>query len=170
MESSDLQRLIISYKNEKSTTRILPYIENTINNLSILIKKQTEYINSFKQYSLLKSIYEQELERVKYFLKEYLLTRIKKIENNLFIEREHLSSHELVYLDGLIELYKCRDIYIEPPSQLPTNEECVGFVVKKSIGEILIDGHPVNMEKGDFFVAAIDDVIHLLYNNDIELI
>jgi GINS complex subunit 4 len=166
-EESIVERLIRIYKNEKNTMTLLPYDKDVTDTLKHIIPKQIEYMSRIKSNTVIKFVYEQDLERVKYFMKEYLKARLSKIESNFFVRRDHLSQEEAAFLDKIIEIYKKRGIYHESSIN---SKECVGFIVLCDRKMVQIDGNLIEIHKGDFFVAALADVIDLLYSGEIALI
>lgn len=162
-----LNDLISSYQNEKCTESLLPYNQTCVDHFLNLIAEQVKLIDLLET-SVVKNIYELEVERVKYFIKEYIQTRLKKLHSNLYLDRSLLSKGELQLYKNYIEVLKERDIYVEEvPGQ--KGNEFVGFYCLVDINSIKIDGDVLEMFKGDFFIAPLYDVIELLKRNEIIL-
>ncbi|ADM11934.1 uncharacterized protein Eint_071750 [Encephalitozoon intestinalis ATCC 50506] len=167
MRSPTLNDLILAYQNEKSAKRLLPYASQVMNYFLDAVSRRTEGMKSLDK-SILKNIYELELERIKFFAKEYVKVRLKKLVTNLYEDRSFLSPREAVFYEKYISLLKKRDIYVTEKKFYQTHE-FVGFYCCADIHGIVIDGEMVEMFKGDFFVAPLDDVMDLLKKNEIIL-
>lgn len=159
--------LIAAYQNEKCTDALLPYASAPVEHFLGLIPKQTEFVSSLEA-SATKNVYELELERIKYFIKEYIQTRLKKLASDLYIDHSLLSERELVYYKRHIGLLKERDIYVERQERR-RSREFVGFHCLVDINSIEIDGNVLEVFRGDLFVAPLDDVMELLKRNEIVL-
>lgn len=161
-----LNNLISAYQNEKCTETLLPYA-STVDYFVSLIPRHVQFIDTLEN-PVIRNIHELEVERVKYFIKEYIQTRLRKLNFDLYIDRSLLSKRELVFYEKYINLVKKRDIYVEERG-MPKKNEFVGFYCLVDINSIKIDGSVLEMFKGDFFVAPLDDVAELLRNNEIIL-
>ncbi|ELQ76138.1 putative alpha-helical protein, potentially involved in replication/repair, partial [Trachipleistophora hominis] len=126
-------------------------------------------VSTLKEHKLLKSLYEQELERVKYILTDYLRVRLIKLQNNFYVNTEYLSEYEKVFYQKLVEKFKEYDIFTEQNEEY-VDFECVGFIALVDIGKVIIDGNSVDVLAGDFFVAQLADVKHLLLDRKIMLV
>lgn len=162
-----VESLIRAYRNEKCTKEILPYERRVMDFLGKNLPKQIEYAALLRKTSALKGIYEQEIERVKYFMKEYIIARMKKISQNFNVDDSMLSSSEIVYRNAMYSIYQQEDIFV--PCKWK-NSEFVGFVSVIDNNHIVLDGNPVEMREGDFFVGQIRDVIEMLYRHSIYLV
>lgn len=162
-----LSDLVTAYQNEKCTKTLLPYASALVDHFLSLVHRQTEFINSLEM-SLIRNIYELEVERVKYFVKEYIQTRLRKINSNLYVDHSLLSEGELVFYKKYIGLLKEEDIYIEEQRK-EKGCEFVGFYCLGGINGVKIDGNVLEVFEGDFLVAPLDDVLELLKNNEIVL-
>lgn len=78
-----------------------------------------------------------------------------------------LSSSEIVYRNAMYSIYQQEDIFV--PCKWK-NSEFVGFVSVIDNNHIVLDGNPVEMREGDFFVGQIRDVIEMLYRHSIYLV
>lgn len=162
-----VESLIRAYRNEKCTKEILPYEKRVMAFLEKNLPKQIEYAASIKKKPALKGIYEQEIERVKYFMKEYIITRMKKISQNLNVDETMLSSFEIEYRNAMYSIYKQEDVFV-PCKWI--NNEFVGFVSIVDNNHVVLDGNPVEMRQGDFFVGQLRDAIEMLYKHSIYLV
>lgn len=158
--------LITQYQNEKNTEEILPYSSEIVDFYEKAIPSLTSHMNSLTN-TIVKSIIEQELERVKYFLKEYLMIRAKKIFLRMKIKTEFLSEKENLFHQKMVDLYKNEGIFVDEKS---VSSEVVGFISNISNKNILLDNKEVELKEGDFYIANIQDVLELLYNNEINLV
>ncbi|RVD93092.1 Sld5 domain protein [Tubulinosema ratisbonensis] len=161
-----IELLITHYQNEKNTEEILPYNQEIIDFYQKTIPILTNHMISLTN-PIVKSIIEQELERTKYFLKNYLLTRLKKISLKMKINLEFLSEAEKIFYEKMINFYKEEDIFVDEESVC---DEIVGFISNVSNKRVMLDGKPVELKQGDFFICNVKDVIELVYENEINLI
>lgn len=169
MTFSHIDQFINDYRNEKNTRKLLPYREETVSHLRELIKSQEEYVGSLREHKLLKALYEQELERIKYVLTDYLKIRLMKLQKDFYVDSEYLSEYERVFYQKLVEKFKEYDVFVEQKEEY-NDYECVGFIALVDIGNIVIDGNRVDVLAGDFFVAQLADVKHLLLDRKIMLV
>lgn len=167
MSSPTLTDLILAYQNEKSTRRLLPYASRPVDHFLAIVSKRTESIGKLDR-SVVKNIYELEAERVKFLLKEYIQTRLRKISADLYVDKTLLSGRESIFYESYLGLLKERDVYVEKQRLNKTNE-FVGFYCLVDVYGVMIDGEPLEMLKGDFFVAPLDDVADLVKKNEIVL-
>jgi hypothetical protein len=159
--------LVRCYRNEKSTNEILPYEEELMTYLKKNLPKQISYMESVKNLPVFKLIYEQEIERIKYFMNGYLIRRMEKINSNFQIKKEFLSEYELEYYRKLIEIYKKEDVYIEENFK---NEEFVGIISNVDRKQVVVDGRAIELQNGEFLIVPLNDVIDLVYNNEVSLV
>lgn len=159
--------LVRSYQNEKSTKETLPYEEDLMEYLKTNLPKQISYAQSIKQPSIFKFIYEQEIERLKYFMNGYLITRMEKMNENHQINKDFLSKYELEYYEKIIGIYKREDVFIEDSWQ---NNEFVGIISNVDGKQILVDGESLELQAGEFLIVPLKDIIDLVYSNDVFLI
>ncbi|TBU00689.1 hypothetical protein CWI38_1287p0010 [Hamiltosporidium tvaerminnensis] len=162
-----LNELIIIYRNEKNIKTLLPYQTSIIETIYSLIQSQQTYLNALKKNQIIKNIIEQELDTAKYFLKEYLKIRIKKLQIYFLTSKDLLSSKEIIFQEKIVNLYKEKNIYVESEYK---NTEYVGFICLKDIKQIFLDKNPVEIKNDDFFVAPLEEVYEYLYNNDIMIV
>ncbi|KAG5859266.1 GINS Sld5 subunit domain-containing protein [Encephalitozoon hellem] len=167
MPSPTLNDLILAYRNEKAAKRLLPYASRPVEYFLDAISRRIEEVKSLGK-TIARNIYELELERVKFFIKEYIQVRLKKLSTNLYLDKSLLSEREVSFYDKYIDLLKGRDIYIAE-QKFPKRNEFVGFYCCSDINGVMIDGELLEMFKGDFFVAPLDDVMDLLRRNEIIL-
>jgi GINS complex subunit 4 len=160
----DLEQLIQAYTNEKATKKLLLYDE-IVDRFNFILKS-TE-LNAENNTNLLTTLEEIELERIKYFVKEYILTRLEKIRNNIFLDERLMSIGERRFFEKYKEILTNTSIYANKPSK---EYEIVGFIVRKAVDNVIIDGQMVKLSPGDFFVANYDDIIDHLNDGSIVLV
>ncbi|EPR79242.1 Sld5 domain protein [Spraguea lophii 42_110] len=164
-----IEELIHAYRNENSTFIILQYKNNIISNILDMITVQKDYVKTLDNFPVIKAICEQELERVKYFISQYLKLRIKKIQSyhsNIIIE--NLSDKEKEFYYRIIQLYKEIDVY---HTNIEEEGDIVGFIAVENLGYVVLDGNDaVQIQRGDFFIADIKDVYSFLDNGEIILL
>lgn len=161
MEAFD--RLIIAYTNEKSTARLLPYCPVADEFSDILAKTQISPTDP----PVLKALREIEMERIKYFVKEYVLVRLAKLNSNVFLADNLMSGREVAYYRKYIAMLGRNDILADKESR---SFEYVGFYCIRDLGSVKIDGEVVEVFEGDFFVASIDDIIEYLIQGHVILV
>lgn len=159
-----LEKLIVLYCNEKATKTLLPYnnLVDQFNN-KILLKSSTESIHRIKSM-----IEEIESERIKYFIKEYILCRFDKITKNLYIDTDLLSPSESIFYNDYKNLIKSHDIYKENGIETSRNE-FVGFIANRDIPGVKIDGEIIEIFEGDFFIAKLNEIEFYLADNSVSL-
>ncbi|KAI8852530.1 hypothetical protein BC829DRAFT_65615 [Chytridium lagenaria] len=105
-QENDLPKLIQWWVTERTTADILPYQNNIVENvLELLSEQEGSQVVNEENEAFVRSIYEQEIERVKFVIRSYLRTRISKIEqyctgilksNSL---RNRLAPHEVSFAE-----------------------------------------------------------------------
>ena len=175
----NIENLLQAYSNEKSTKKLLKYdkiVDDFNREISIQQIAETDSetfnnetnveLSSKISTELSKTIKEIELERIKYFVKEYILLRLDKIRNNFFLDSNQLSFSEQSFYKEYLEIAKKNGIYVEEPSK---EIEIVGFIANRTLEGVKIDVEIVEIYKGDFFVASFDDIEGCLIKGDIHL-
>lgn len=158
-----IQKLIEAYKNEKATTKILQY-EGIVEEFnSYLIEKQNEP----STLDISNTIREIERERIKYFVKEYVLTRLNKIRENLFIDKSLLSESEREFSDRYKEMLVKSGVYTDQQSK---EVEIVAFIAQKNLESVKIDDQVVEIFAGDFFVANYQDIEPFIKDGSVKLV
>lgn len=151
MSTLSLDSLITAYGNEKSTDRMLPF--------SPIIEHFNDALRSIGPLSdetqAIRTLRELEAERIRYFLKEYVVTRLSKLRRNIFIEENLLSPKEQVFYRKYLALLAKHGLLTE---QRGTSIEYVGFYCVRDLSNVKIDNEAIEMYEGDFFVANMDDV------------
>lgn len=150
-----LETLITSYINEKATSNLLAY--NAV--ADIFIEKMKDTSEDVQEPEFVRNVREMERERIKYFLKEYIITRLEKINSNLFHSEENMSSREASYYRKYLELVRESDVVGE---KIDSASEYVGFYCIKDVHGVKIDSEILEVYEGDFFVARFEDVAHLI--------
>ncbi|KAH9410542.1 hypothetical protein HK407_12g16710 [Ordospora pajunii] len=153
-----LNALLIAYQNEKGTKTLLPLLRELPEVMDVLIKR-SESIKSCTGVG--RHILELELERIKFIAKEYVHVRMQKMVSDFNIDTALLSDSEARLYSAYMDLNKQRGIYTNNQS-VHSYDEYVGFCCMADVGNILIDGLPLNMIKGDVFVASLSNIKELL--------
>ncbi|AFN83421.1 hypothetical protein EROM_071700 [Encephalitozoon romaleae SJ-2008] len=162
-----LNDLILAYQNEKSAKRLLPYASCPMKHFLDVVSRRAGDMKALGK-TIVRNVYELELERVKFFIKEYIRVRLKKLSTNLYVDRSFLSERETIFYEKYIGLLKERDIYV-PEQKFCKKNEFIGFYCCVDVDGIMIDGELLEVFKGDFFVAPLSDVMDLLKRNEIIL-
>lgn len=158
-----IEKLIQAYSNEKATTKILQY-EDVVEEFNThLLEKQNEPSAS----DISSTIREIERERIKYFVKEYILTRLNKIRENLFIDQDLLSQAERRFAEKYREMLIRSAVYTDQASR---EIEIVGFIAQKNLESVKIDNQIVEIFSGDFFVANYDDIELFIKDGSVKLV
>lgn len=162
----NINTLIEAYLNEKSTPVLLKYKEVVISyfyhKLQLQKKNKIENLNN-----IIKNIYEIEIDRIEYYLKEYILIRLEKLKKNMFIDTLLLSDEEKVFYEKYINKLKEKGIVCDNKSK---EYYAVAFICKKDLGNVVLDEEEVEMYDGDLFVGPISDIYSLILNEDVCLI
>lgn len=157
-----IDELINAYINEKSARRLLPY-NHTVDAFNAQIKA---FCIDPAEHPIVKMVRELENERIKYFVKEYLMVRLDKILANVFLNVELMSPGEKQLYEEWLSLLAREDTLGGEVSEEP---EYVGFFCTKSLGNVMIDDQVLEIFEGDFFVANIDDIAYYLKGGDVLL-
>lgn len=140
----NMSDILTHYQNEINSPEILPYKDLTRN-----VKEQKEKMKSVK--GVIKTIYEQDFERMNYFIVKYLKARLSKMNANT--DRSCLSTAEKALLDSF-EL------------ENETRQGCyVCFYCVNNVSALL-DDNVVDMKEGDCFVGLWDEVKNLIVDGD----
>lgn len=160
-----IEKLILAYTNEKCTITLLPY--NTIvDDFNRIVMGKTRISKN------LSDIEELELQRIKYFIKEYILCRFDKITKNYYLDINLMSDSEKIFYVKFLELHKKFEVYQENQndSESIRENEFVGFIANRNIPDVKIDKEVVEVFEGDVFIASLEDVYSYLLDNSISLI
>lgn len=160
-----IEQLIVVYTNEKSTSSLLPY-NDIADEFNLILSNRLATVKNTIE------IEELEIERIKYFIKEYILCRFDKICNNLYHDLALMSEDEKAFYLGYIQLQKKFDVYQENVETAETinKNEFVGFIANRNIQAVKIDKEIVEIFEGDVFIASLVDVYSYLLDNSITLI
>lgn len=150
-----LEELIVAYTNEVSTERLLPY--NSIADEFNQMMRNVHIDQSATQ--VVRTLKELEIERIRFFVKSYVLARLQKLNSNVFLSADLMSAREAVYYRKHMSLLEKNGVLTDKKSPTP---EYVGFYCVKNLESVKIDDDVVEIFEGDFFVANIDDVIEYL--------
>lgn len=159
-----MDKLVQAYTNEKATTILLKY-ETIIDEFNAIIKDHV--LDDGSNSNLLNTFEEIEMERIKYFIKEYILTRLDKIRGNFFIEKALMSPKERVFAEKYKAMMMKMSIYAEVPSK---EIEVVGFIAQRKIKAMKIDEQIVEVFIGDFFVANYNDISSYVEDGSVVLV
>jgi GINS complex subunit 4 len=159
----NVARLIQAYSNEKSTKKLLKY-DQIVDEFNLEIS--TNQIVTGND-NLVETIKEVEMERLKYFVKEYVLIRLDKMRSNFFLDVNLMNHSEREFYEKYIEIARKNTIYEDEPSK---DIEIVGFMANKKLESVRIDGEIIEIYKGDFFVGSFDDIEEHLNENSVRLI
>lgn len=159
----DLENLIRVYNNEKSTKKLLKY-DPIVDEFNLRISQSD---NKSVSSEISRAIEEIEIERIKYFIKEYILTRIDKLRQDFFLDVEMMSESEKLYYSQYLELCKQSNIYVDQQSK---DVEIIGFVAKRELDGVKIDDEIVKIYNGDFFVANYEDIEAYIPDGSVQLV
>lgn len=158
-----LDDLIIAYTNEKSTTQLLPY-NPLADDFSQMVKYQH---TDPSEPQLVRTLRELEIERIKFFVKEYIIIRLQKLNNNIFWTEDVMSPREIIYYRKYLSLLDANGVLTRNES---AKIEYVGFYCVKNLENVKIDNEIIEISEGDFFVANLDDVMVYLKRGHIVLV
>jgi len=175
-----IKHLKEAWANEKGAPELLAFKDELVEKVQEEIARQGSDLDQAKSEASLKeidrlaiSLYEVELERVKYILKSYIHTRLKKLQKMHFYlsevpaARDRLSGGEKEFLDGYTALVRrhLNDAFLRT---LPEGIEEVEFSIEEKRGfEPNLDNFvflKALEDIGDYQIA--DDVIFDMKEND----
>lgn len=154
--------------NEKACRSLLPYESEVVE--FFYNKIEQHRVNVTSDIKIVKSIIELDIERVEYLLKEYILCRLHKLENNFFIDTSLLSSGEREFYEKYKKLFQEEDILDNEIEIKKHEDEVVGFICKDQALNIILDGEHIEIFQGDFFVTEMKNVFDLIKSKSIRLI
>ena len=107
--SEFMSNLVNIWRNEKLSQTLLPYEENTINDVISLIEKKEKEIKEQKLDKNVKYYIEIDIQRIKFIIKDYLRIRLMKIEKYLlFLLKNNkidiLSQNEIKFAAELMDV------------------------------------------------------------------
>ena len=107
--SEFMSNLVNIWRNEKLSQTLLPYEENTINDVISLIEKIEKEIKEQKLDKNVKYYIEIDIQRIKFIIKDYLRIRLMKIEKYLlFLLKNNkidiLSQNEIKFAAELMDV------------------------------------------------------------------
>ncbi|KAI5169912.1 hypothetical protein PAEPH01_1091 [Pancytospora epiphaga] len=158
-----LDDLIVAYTNEKATRRLLPFCDVT-DQLSSELKA---YRENSEEPQIVRELRELEHERLKYFTREYILTRLEKLKSNIFLDKSLMGSREVRYYEKYLALLDKHGLLTDKESQ---DHDYVGFYCLKSLDYVKIDNEVNEIFEGDFFIANIDDIFEYVKRGYINLV
>ncbi len=162
---NNLENLIKAYINEKSTQKLLPY-NNIIDEFNSLLKNTNNECDRVEE-RIVRTVKELEAQRIKYYVKEYILHRFRKIKKNIFLSENLMSEQEIIFYRKYLQLLSEQNVLT---SQFAEKIEYVGFYCTNNLKNIKIDDEIAEISEGDFLVANIEDVIEYLISGHILLV
>ncbi len=96
---------------------------------------------------LVRTIQELELEHLKHLLKEYILTRLKKLRYDFDVDLNMLSNKERLFYKRYADIFQSNNLTIENNFK---SAEYVAFVAMKQIHNATLDGEIIDIYEGDF--------------------
>jgi len=197
-EISDVHMLMKLWIKERCSPDILPY-NDLVNDLLEQLEVQSEIIEANKNENVNAAfqnmLCQQEMDRVKFLIKNYLRTRLQKIEKYVnFIYQnketyyERLSDKEIVYCEHykeLVDVHLLKSSLETAPSFLqnlngedmitkPVLDEPVFCRIKEDIGEVRIQGsqetETAYLEKNGIFMIKYKDIESFLNEEKVELL
>ncbi|ORX87417.1 GINS complex, Sld5 component [Anaeromyces robustus] len=197
-EISDVILLMKSWINERCSPDILPY-NNLVNDLLEQLEVQSEIIEANKNENVNAAfqnmLCQQEMDRVKFILRNYLRTRLYKIEkyanyiyhNSAYYER--LSDKEIIYCEHykeLVDAHLFKSSLETAPTFLqnlnepnmivkPVLDEPVFCRVKEDLGDVQIQGSQgtsltVTLKKNNIFMLRYKAIESFLEEGKVELL
>lgn len=198
--NDDVGNLVRWLVNERMAPEILPYQSEIVENLIEMMDAQQENIDLAAPDSstsvLLVTLYNQEMERLRYLIRNYLRTRLAKIHkytlnilnNDNF--RQRLSVHELDFAEKFQSLleknFKATCLDDLPPflGRLDENTGLIDMVsrpdldnavicrVNTNVGPVLLkdSGETINMMKNNIYILRYNSIKELLISGSISLL
>jgi len=107
--SEFMTHLVRIWRNEKLCQTLLPYEENTINEVVSLVEKKESELKDKKIDKNVKYYIEIDIQRIKFIIKDYLRIRLMKIEKYLFYLLKNnkidiLSQNEIKFAAELMDV------------------------------------------------------------------
>lgn len=158
--------LIAAYTNEKATKKLLKY-EHVVDEFNKAVADACSAQSSKDHSQVTQMVQEIEVGRIRYFVKEYIMCRFDKIRRNLFLDSCLMSPREKTFYARYLEIMKQNGVYTDSPSR---DFEFVGFISRRNLESVRIDNEVVEIFRGDFFVANLDDVAEYLREGAISLV
>lgn len=158
-----LEELIAAYTNERSTERLLPHspVADEFNQIA----RRAGAGPGDPQ--IVRTLRELEIERIRFFVKSYVLARLQKLGSSIFLDTALMSAREAAYYERHRSLLGRHGVLTDRKSP---SFEYVGFYCVRSLESVKIDDSVVEVLEGDFFVASIDDVVEYLKGGHIVLV
>ena len=107
--SEFMTKLVTIWRNEKLSQTLLPFEDNTINEVTSLIEKKESELKEKKIDKNIKYYIEIDIQRIKFIIKDYLRIRLMKIEKYLFFllknnKTDVLSQNEIKFAAELMDV------------------------------------------------------------------
>lgn len=165
-----LERLTTLFLNERNTRHLLSYNKEVVERVLYLVETQKTKITHSS--TLLSSIYAMEVERLEWLVKEYVITRLKKITNNFYLsdaQLENMADREKTLYHRYIALNKEYNVYVDldtanasirgvEEERSEQRTEFVGFYVLEDVGPTALGGEILNLKEGDFYIGSVEEV------------
>lgn len=159
-----MTKLIQLYMNEKGTERLLKY-DSLADEFNQIL--QNTGPASEDTPKVVRTMQEIDQERVKYFVKEYIMCRFDKIRKNFYLDPSLMSQKEQVFYAKFLDLMRRTDLYFDTIAG--DGHEFVGFIANTNLKSVRIDTEVVDILEGDFFIANYDDISEHLVNGSVSL-
>jgi len=186
--NEDIKSIKCSLRNERMAPEILPFNVEAFEDLKACLDYQTEIVEQKEIEKFQMYLFELEIERVRFYLAEYLRTRLKKIQKyaSYILKtpeiRSRLSAQEVQFAVGYVEtLKKCFEktamcmIPARYKDVISSNPNLFKAVVAKAlvdIGTLQISesGQTLEISKGDVYVLKYIYIRSLLRENKVCLL
>lgn len=172
---SVVEYLTMRYLNERETKRLLPYDKDLVDRVQFLLVRQKAREQEERTKNTTKEhIYKIEINRIEWILSEYLLIRLEKIRNNLYIKNSSLlSPQEEEYFNEYIILNRNASIYT-PYKEIAERHlnqpkpEIHGIYVLDRIEDVPVDREILSFSPGDFLIGDFSQAEYLI--NDLSVL
>eukprot|EP00041_Stephanoeca_diplocostata_P030029 m.898933 g.898933 ORF g.898933 m.898933 type:complete len:217 (-) comp23676_c0_seq8:3468-4118(-) len=196
-----IKRLQEAWVSEKAAPEILQYETDAVSTLLDLTKEQEElsreHATDTVNHQFLYNVYQVEISRIKFLLRSYLRTRLRKIEDHAtYILKDdalqsRLSSHELRYandyrkliaahmqnscLSQIPDKFRALDAQTDKENMVvqPNRNSHVFCLVNDNIGLVQVgvnEGSTVAMEEDDLFIVRYDAIEDFLLSKKVSLL
>eukprot|EP01137_Pigoraptor_chileana_P035953 Opistho-2@30765 len=195
-----IDRLKEAWRNEKSAPELLQYEEELVALLLAEVAAQDDVVTQRQENvaeAFFGNLLQMEVDRVKFVLRSYLRTRLRKIEKHAFHvlkhrdERTKLSEHELKFTRDLVDemarhvmasaldrfpaQFRKLDDEISPEGSMVTAPNMDAFVfvrVLETQGNFALGDADVtvDLERGDLYICRYDPIRPLLHEGKVALL
>lgn len=160
----NVSQLISIYSNEKSTNTLLSY-KPIVDEFIMYLEEVEE--NSLKYNNvIINELVEIELNRIKFYIKQYLLIRLEKIRKNIFVRNSNLSTKELAFKKKYMKMIDERNI----TSDVKEEEiEFVGVYNPKTIHNIALDEINKDLTAGELILIDLNVIYDRIETKEVLL-